>query len=99
MNIAFCWTEISGYMGACWRALSNIPDVDVRVLARPSSSRYGFDDRAMRHIDWIRLDEKSYSSRDTLVASLDEFQPDVVIISGWTNRAYRSLSRRLAGSK
>src|SRR4051812_29726203 len=33
MNVVFCWSDISGYMAACWRALAAIEDVRLFVIA------------------------------------------------------------------
>ena len=38
MKVLFCWTDISGYMAACWRALASREGVDLHVLAYDSSA-------------------------------------------------------------
>ena len=32
MRIVICWSHVSGYMAACWRALAATPGVDLFVL-------------------------------------------------------------------
>ena len=33
IRVVFCWTNLSGYMAACWRALVARGGVDLRVMA------------------------------------------------------------------
>lgn len=91
MKVLFCWTDISGYMAACWRALSAASDVDVRVLAYGSSRATDFHHDLMAGIDWIPLDQSQRFDATFLGSSVREWGADVVVVSGWLNRAYRKL--------
>ena len=31
LRVAFCWTQVSGYMASCWRALAAQPGIDLWV--------------------------------------------------------------------
>lgn len=31
LKIVICWTEISGYMNACWKALARRPGIDLQI--------------------------------------------------------------------
>jgi glycosyltransferase involved in cell wall biosynthesis len=92
MRIAFCWSGVSGYMGACWRALARDADTQVKVFARPASGDYEFDDRTMHGIDWIRLRDNQLRNANSLHAMLSAFSPHAVVLSGWSNPAYRRLT-------
>ncbi len=98
IKILVCWSLISGYMAACWRALAAREDVRLKVLAfRPDEKDnidFGMDilagldvallDRAQR-VDWAHVEGLA-----------EDFAPDVMIISGWSHRAYLSASRQRA---
>ncbi len=78
-------------MAACWRALSATPDVDVHVMAYGSSRATAFHHELMAGIHWTPLDESRRFDSGFLASSIREQDPDVVVVSGWLNPAYRRL--------
>ena len=32
MRVCICWSFISGYMAACWKALAGMPGVELKVI-------------------------------------------------------------------
>lgn len=96
MKVSFLWTDISGYMAACWRTLAKVPDIDVRVMAYGSSDATAFRRDLMAGLDWVPLDDKQRHDTRFLQSSIHEWNPDVVIVSGWLNRAYRNIPRLTA---
>lgn len=91
MRIFFLWTDISGYMAACWRELAARPGVTLRVGAHDSSSATAFDRSLMEGIDWLPLDSRQRLDVSYLADQASAFRPDVVVLSGWLNPAYRRL--------
>jgi glycosyltransferase involved in cell wall biosynthesis len=87
----FLWSDISGYMAACWRALAAAPDVDVHVMAYGSSLETDFRHGVMDGIAWTPLDATQRHDAGFLEGLVREFAPDVVVLSGWHNPAYRQL--------
>ena len=96
IRVVFCWTDVSGYMAACWRALAKRPGLEVHVLhpellLRANPFRRDGDllhdvsneqfDTGARDID-RRL-------RDAVVAK----RPDVVVICGWLYWPYTKLAQ------
>ena len=41
MKVVICWSHISGYMAACWRALTCTPSIDLHVIAFRTDTFYG----------------------------------------------------------
>lgn len=87
----FLWSDISGYMAACWRALSKAPGVQVQVLAHGSSQATDFQRGIMAGVDWLPLDERERRDPGHLLGCIGRFDPDVVVLSGWHNTAYRRM--------
>lgn len=93
-RILFFWTDISGYMAACWRELSRLPGVTVHVMAYGSSQATAFAHATMADIEWTPMNEHERHDPEFLGARIREFDPDAISLSGWINRAYRSLPFR-----
>ena len=94
MRIHIFWTDISGYMASCWRAMSRREGVDVRVATYDSSQATAFSHRLMEGVNWLPLNEADRFDSSLLARHVHDFNPDVVILAGWLNRAYRSLASR-----
>jgi hypothetical protein len=48
MKVVVCWSHVSGYMAACWRALAATPDCEVFVVAFGPEGDAPFDPAVMR---------------------------------------------------
>ena len=94
MKIHVFWTDISGYMSSCWRAMSRREGVDVRVAAYDSSQATAFSHSLMEGVNWLPLNEADRFDASLLARHVHDFNPDVVILAGWLNPAYRSLASR-----
>ena len=57
MKIHIFWTDISGYMSSCWRAMSRREGVDVRVAAYDSSQATAFSHSLREGVNWVPLNE------------------------------------------
>ena len=93
MRIAICWTDISGYMAACWRALAARPGVSLRVLcfAPASDTAAPFDRSLVAGLDVHFLAPEQRDDAKFVRARIVEFAPDAVLIPGWVYKSYNSL--------
>ena len=98
MKTLFLWSDISGYMAACWRALSLAPDIHVRICAYSESVATEFCHSVMRDIEWTPLDQERRYNSGFLMDAIRNFEPDAVVLSGWFNPAYRRLPRLAASA-
>lgn len=98
MKILFCWTDISGYMAACWRALAARSGVDLTVLAYDSASATAFDASLMAGLHWVRLGLSDRTDAACIQSHVDRLAPDVLVIAGWLNPAYRHVADRAAAA-
>ena len=93
MKIAFCWSNISGYMVACLRELASRDGVDVLGVFPEieSTTNVAFDEKTFSgvNIHWT----KSHDSPAQLADTFGNFRPDVIVISGWNNAKYRAIAR------
>ena len=94
MRVVFCWSDISGYMGACWRALSCHPEIVTKVIAYGTSRDAGFSREIMSGIDWYPLDGDEKQDVSIIARVVGNHNPDVVVVAGWLNSAYSELSTR-----
>lgn len=98
-KVAVLWSHISGYLSASLRALRNC-DCEIFLAACEPDARAPFHKGTVAwlgddHIYWRpggRTDENS------LTKALREFQPDIILCSGWGNSAYLDVCRKFAGS-
>lgn len=97
MKVVFCWTHISGYMAACWRALAEQPDIELSVLAF-TPARQGaaaFDPLLMQDIPSQLLDETKRQDIDLIQSLIDTESPDVLVIPGWAHQPYVQIAKKL----
>ena len=90
-KVVFCWSDISGYMAACWRTLNESAEVDVFVIAFQALTETAFGDRLMQGIPCklLNLQERQDSTQiEQLVLSE---RPDVVVVCGWLHQPYCKL--------
>jgi glycosyltransferase involved in cell wall biosynthesis len=93
MRVVFCWSHISGYMAACWRALAQRSGVEVSILAyRGVLADTAFDDNVVSGLNVRFLDESERANATALAKIVVEAKPDILVISGWSSPAYRALA-------
>ncbi|XOV91147.1 MAG: glycosyltransferase family 4 protein [Bacteroidota bacterium] len=90
IRIIFCWSDISGYMAACWKALSAQPQVELRIFAFGNNQETDFNFKLTEGLDihWVDRDPDSKE----LQSQVSEFKPDVIILCGWFVPAYRQIA-------
>jgi glycosyltransferase involved in cell wall biosynthesis len=92
-RVLFCWSDISGYMAACWRALHAHPDVDLFVIAFQARTATAFTDQTMAGIPCRLLDLQERQDVNLIRAIALEHQPTAIVIGGWFHPPYRQLAR------
>lgn len=90
MKIVFCWSNISGYMAACWRELSE-RGVGVHVLAYGNSSETSFNTSLMQGVSWSSLGDDQKADCRYVEQVVAAQEPTTVVIAGWLNPAYQKL--------
>jgi glycosyltransferase involved in cell wall biosynthesis len=86
-RVAVVWTEISGYLSACLRALSRVSDIELLVISdlanRSSESRRSFTQENFAWITDFRTVRGGNAKKRCaqIGASLLEFHPEVVIMN------------------
>ena len=96
MKIVFCWTDISGYMAACWRTLAARSGVALTVIANEVSNAVAFDTSIMQGLHWVRLSPSDRTDGATIQDHVDRLEADVIVIAGWLCPAYRRVATRVA---
>ena len=97
----FCWTTISGYMAACWRAFAQREEHGLFVLSTLSGHCTRFTEGLMAGIDCqvLTVDEIRHPRKvgDIVAAQ----KPDLLIVGEWNNPAFVRLAsdRRLANTR
>jgi glycosyltransferase involved in cell wall biosynthesis len=91
MKIVICWSHISGYMAACWRALAATPGVEVFLLGFESDPIAPFDTRLLGNIRHRLLSETDRQNFELTRQIVTGEKPDVMLVSGWFHPAYRKL--------
>lgn len=92
IKVVFCWTDISGYMAACWRALHNLPDIDVFIIAFKANTETAFSDQLMQGIPCRLLDLEERQDTNLIKNLVLKERPDVLVFSGWLHKPYRQLA-------
>src|SRR5687768_3787480 len=93
MRVTFGWCDISGYMAACWRELARRPGVEVCILAyRAQTADAAFSEETVAGLNVRFLDEPERADAPAVRKLVADSRPDVIVISGWSSPAYRSLA-------
>jgi glycosyltransferase involved in cell wall biosynthesis len=98
LRVVFCWSETSGYMAACWRALAARPNIDVHVIHLEQLSTWQTN-RFQSDLAGVSHEMFSSSTPDLdawLLAAVTRQQPDVVVVCGWVYWPYTRLVRASA---
>lgn len=89
-RVVFCWTHISGYMAACWRALAQSGLVELTVIAARASKaqNIAFDEALLAGVNHRFVDEADLNDPSRYHAVLRELDPDVIVLCGWAYKAF-----------
>jgi glycosyltransferase involved in cell wall biosynthesis len=91
LKVVFCWSDISGYMAACWKALNESAEVDVFVIAFQALTETAFGDRLMQDIPCRLLDLQARQDSSLIEQLVISERPDVVVVCGWLHQPYCKL--------
>ncbi len=87
MKIAFVWTEFSGYMASCWKALAARSDVELRVWVEVrKKGDVAFDPKPLMgnvSYSWLYTEDITASEQLRVADEIATFAPDVLFICGW----------------
>jgi len=97
IKIAFCWTGLTGYMPACWRALNSYKDVEVRVYIekRALSGQTDFMLGSFDSISHRIRNREDLLDKSDWINDILNFSPDLIEVTGW----YSKLSQAVMHSK
>lgn len=99
LSVVFCWAEVTGYMAACWQALSRRPDIDVHVVhtTKLFKHRTRFDlEPLMNGLSNQQFATDAPGLDDWLLEHVISKKPDVVVVCGWIFWPYTRLMRAKA---
>lgn len=91
------WTNISGYMNACLKALAN-DGVEIFLVMYEPSSAAPF---SCELLNWLPSDNKilipegSQLGREKLDC-INKFEPNLLICAGWSNYQYIKIARKFS---
>jgi len=94
MKILFCWSDVSGYMAACWRYLSKLNKYDIHIIISEKSSSNNIEfsiNETLSGLSYTLLNENEIRNYSIIKSLAYQINPDVFFISGWNNIAYRKL--------
>jgi glycosyltransferase involved in cell wall biosynthesis len=92
LKVVFCWSDISGYMAACWHALHQSAEIDVFVVAFQALTETAFGDRLMQGIPCRLLDLQERQDVQLVKQLVIAEQPDAIVIGGWLHQPYVKLT-------
>jgi len=96
MRVVICWTQISGYMAACWRALAARNEIDLRIIAWKSEGAgmdVAFNSDLVYGLNVRLLSRDEQADAQLLERQVVEHDPAIVVISGWAHATHRALAR------
>lgn len=92
-RIAVLHTNFSGYMAACQRRLKEMYDVELMVFYWSGSGQTPFEEEIYRHIDYPY--ERDGKSENEIREAVRGFDPDAVLMAGWTDSVYLRVARTM----
>lgn len=91
MKVVFCWSGMSGYMAACWRALGERSEVNASVLVALWSMPWAKE--ITEHIpDFVGLTREEVSNSQLVEQLVLERNPDIIVICGWACSSFVRLA-------
>lgn len=91
MRFAILYTELAAYTVSCLNAASN-SGFKIRVYRYPVHNEAPF---ALKLNPEIEVEERFQKSENQISNELNEWNPDLVLVSGWRDKEYLKSGRRL----
>lgn len=94
MRIVVCWTDLSGYAAACFRALAARKDVDLlAVLYGPRKELdQGFTADLLGGLNVRLLGVEERHDKELVRSIVAAHKPQVVVVPGWLHPPYKRLA-------
>jgi glycosyltransferase involved in cell wall biosynthesis len=92
INLVFTWSDISGYMAACWRKLHQQPNINLTVIAFQAHTAIAFNDEIMHGIPSRLLDFDERYNYQLIKQLVLATNPDIIVLCGWLHHPYRCLA-------
>lgn len=93
MKLAVLYTELAGYLVACLETYRAQTGAAILVCARPPESNAPFSGASFTGLGQSL--DRSQLSLEEIEAKLKQFQPEAVLVSGWSDPVYVHICRRL----
>lgn len=94
IRVVFCWTDVSGYMSACWRELAADPRFDIHVLYPElllKENPFRKDGEMLRGVSNELFNTSAPDVDALLLEKVTARRPDIVVICGWLYWPYARL--------
>lgn len=92
-KITFLYSEVAGYFLACANELSRV--ADVLVVRWPVNKEAPFQ---LEVDERVRIVDKSNYSEKELFELVKDFNPEIVVCSGWMDKQYLEITKKLDNS-
>jgi glycosyltransferase involved in cell wall biosynthesis len=79
-------------MAACWRALRQLPEIELFVIAFQAHTETAFSAQLMQGIPCRLLNLEERNNFELIEQLVQTGKPNVVVLSGWFHKPYRQLA-------
>ncbi len=96
MRCAFLMTTVPGYFSVCVEALAALPGTQVMLLCEKPKEEAPFE---LDQVTPSRVEMRAWDSLPAaaeVLAAVEEFAPDVVMITGWQIKQFRHVALKSA---
>ncbi|MCG8477162.1 MAG: glycosyltransferase, partial [Cytophagales bacterium] len=93
-KILFLYSELAGYMVACFNQLALQEDIELHIVHWPLNAEAPF---RFRLSDKIRCYDRSGLTAAALEQLAEEIQPHHILVSGWIDKGYLALCKKWKG--
>ena len=89
LKIAFLYSEVASYFLACAKEASK--EADIFIVRWPVNQEAPF---VFEEINSLKIIEKTGMDVNSLYAELKEFNPDILVCSGWMDKTYLKVAKK-----
>ena len=95
MKILFVWTGVTSYMADCWRALQQLPGVELKIIVEQVASGSDFNAAQVLHdLDYTLVQPQTLNLHcRPLFSTSTSFSPDIIFAVGWHSKVVRAVVR------
>lgn len=93
-RILFLYTEIAQYFIACVKELHKSADIAIVRWAVNDEAPFTFE----FHPEWQVFERNQFITKE-LIEFTEEFQPDVIVCSGWVDEGYNAVAKHWKDKK